>query len=201
MNDLLIWLIEIFRQYNLLVLALLIVLQCNGIPVGANFLVIASGAFAYINGSNIATLGLEVWFFTVLGDSISYWIWRQAGPGLITRFPQAGSRVQQGISRMGGYFTRYGNATVLFTRFPLSALGPLVNISAGIASFKYSVYLGWVLAGESLWTGFNLGIGYWFGDSFDQVLPLITQSTQLVFLLTALAATAYWIISVYRHQH
>ncbi len=200
MSDFIVWLIEIFRQYNLLVLALLIVLQSNGIPVGANFLVIAAGAFAYVNGSNIVILGLEVWFFTILGDSISYWFWRKAGPRMIIRFPRVGRRIQPGISRIEGYFSKFGSATVLVTRFPLSALGPIVNISAGATAYRFVVYAGWVLAGESLWVGFNLGIGYWFGDSFEQVVPLVTQFSQLILLAAALVAIAYWIKIIYKHK-
>ncbi len=201
MNDFVVWLIELFRQYNLAFLALLIILQTNGIPVGANFLVIASGAFAYLNGGNIITLGLEVWFFSVLGDTISYCIWRKAGPGVITKFPRMGSWLERGGARLEGYFTRFGSATVFFTRFPFSALGPLVNITAGFSAYRYVVYLGWVILGESLWSAFNLGIGFWFGDSFEQVVPLVTQFSQLILLFAAIAGIVYWLFSKRRHKN
>jgi len=200
MNDFATWLVEIFRQYNVLVLALLIVLQSNGIPLGSSFLVIASGAFAYINGGNILTLGMEVCFFAILGDTISYWLWRKVGPGIIVKYPLIGNWVQQGITRMEGYFARFGRVTVLFTRFPLSALGPLVNISAGVSRYRYIVFASWALVGESLWTAFNLGIGYWFGDSFEQVVPLVTQFSELIIILAAIAASGYWIRSIYRQK-
>lgn len=200
MNDFLVWLIELFRQYNLLILALLIILQSNGIPVAANLLVIASGAFAYLSGRNIVVLGLEVWLVSVLGDSISYWIWRQAGPAAVVKFPRFGARVERGMSKLQKYFDRFGNATVLFTRFPLSGLGPLVNITAGFTAYRYQLYLGWALLGESLWAAFNLGVGYWFGDSFEQVIPLISQFSQLLFLLAALIGTIYWMISIRRRR-
>lgn len=200
MNDFLVWLIELFRQYNLLILALLIIVQSNGIPVGANLLVIASGAFAYLSGHNIIILGIEVWLLSVLGDSISYWIWRKAGPTAVIKFPRFGARVEQGMGKLQKYFDRFGSATVLFTRFPLSGLGPLVNITAGFTSYRYLIYLGWALLGESLWAAFNLGVGYWFGDSFEQVIPLISQFSQLILLLAALLGTVYWMISIYRRR-
>ncbi len=200
MNDFVVWLIELLRQYNLLVLALLLVLQTNGIPVGANFLVIASGAFTFLNGSSLVTIGLEVWLFAVLGDTISYWIWRKAGPSLIIRFPRVGSRAQQGISKMEGYFSRFGSTTVLLTRFPLSALGPLVNISAGVTGYRFVVYASWALVGEFMWTSFNLGMGYWFGDSFELLVPIITQFGQLILLAAGIISLGYFLINNYRKK-
>lgn len=200
MNDFIVWLIELFRHYNTAVLALLIILQSNGIPVGANFLVIASGAFVYLNGGNIITLGLEVWFLSVLGDTVTYFLWRKAGPGLMAKFPRVGRWLEKGSARLDGYFTRFGSATVFLTRFPFSALGPLVNITAGFSAYRYLVYLGWAILGESLWSAFNLGIGFWFGDSFEQVVPLVTQFSQIIMLFAVIAGVAYWIFSIRRSR-
>lgn len=200
MNDFLVWLIELFRQYNLLILALLIILQSNGIPVGANLLVIASGALAFLNGRNVIVLGIEVWLLSLLGDTISYWIWRKAGPVAVVKFPRLGTRVERGMARLQKYFDRFGSATVLFTRFPLSGLGPLVNITAGFSSYHYLIYLGWALLGESFWAAFNVGLGYWFGDSFEQVIPLISQFSQLLLLLAALIGAVYWMITIHKRR-
>jgi len=198
MSDLFILLVELFRHYNVLFLAGLILLQNNGIPVGANFLVIVSGAFAYGGEFNIAILLGQVWFFTLLGDSLSYWLWRKGGGYLKSKYPRLGSRIDSGVSKADAYFDKYGKITVFFTRFPLSALGPLVNISAGTSKFNYKVFLVYAFLGEFLWVSFNLGIGYWFGDSVEQIATLINQMGVLTLLIVALVVIAFLSRQLYK---
>lgn len=192
MSDFIILLIELFRHYNVLFLGALIILQNNGIPVGANFLVIVAGAFAYAGEFNLLALWGEVWFFTLLGDSLSYWLWRKGGRYLITKYPRIHARIEPGIERANNFFDKHGKITVFFTRFPLSAMGPLVNISAGTSRFNYKVFVAYALLGEFLWVSFNLGVGYWFGDSVEQIASIISQFGELTILLLILLAIIYF---------
>ncbi len=192
MNDFLILLIELFRQYNVLFLGVLIILQNNGIPVGANFLVIVAGAFAFTGEFNIYALWGEVWFFTLLGDSLSYWLWRRGGSYFISKYPRLHSRIEPGIARTNKFFDKHGKITVLFTRFPLSAMGPLVNISAGSSGYNYKLFIAYALVGELLWVSFNLGVGYWFGDSVEQVASIISQFGELTVLIFVLLIIGYF---------
>ncbi|PKM76167.1 MAG: DedA family protein [Firmicutes bacterium HGW-Firmicutes-15] len=191
MSDFVILLIELFRNYNVLFLGALIVLQNNGIPVGANFLVIVSGAFAYAGEFNLLALWGEVWFFTLLGDSLSYWLWRKGGRNLIAKYPRIHARIEPGIERANNFFDKHGKITVFFTRFPLSAMGPLVNISAGTSRYNYKVFVAYALLGEFLWVSFNLGVGYWFGDSVEQIAFIISQFGELTVLLLILFVIVY----------
>jgi membrane-associated protein len=192
MSDFIILLVELFRQYNVLFLGVLIVLQNNGIPVGANFLVIVAGAFAYAGEFNLLALWGEVWFFTLLGDSLSYWLWRKGGSYLISKYPRIHAHIEPGIERANHFFDKHGKITVFFTRFPLSAMGPLVNISAGTSRFNYKIFVVYAFLGEFLWVSFNLGVGYWFGDSVEQIASIISQFGQLTVLLLILLGLVYF---------
>ena len=186
MSDFLILLVELFRNYNVLFLGGLILLQNNGIPVGANFLVIVSGALAYAGDFSLWKLWGQVWLFTLLGDSLSYWLWRRSENYLTANYPRLWARVEPGILKIDTYFKKYGKLTVFFTRFPLSALGPLVNIYAGTSKYNYRVFIAYAVFGEFLWVSFNLGVGYWFGDSAEQIASIISQFSELTFLIIAL---------------
>jgi membrane-associated protein len=173
----------------MLFLGVLILLQNNGIPVGANFLVIFSGAFAYAGEFNLWVLGGEVWLFTLMGDSLSYWLWRKGGRRLIAKYPRIHAHLEPGIEKADNFFHKHGRKTVFFTRFPFSAMGPLVNISAGTAQYNYQIFVTYALFGELLWVSFNLGIGYWFGDSAEEIAAIVSQFgelTALVFILLGL---------------
>jgi membrane-associated protein len=192
MSDFLVLLVELFRHYNVFFLGGLIILQNNGIPVGANFLVIVSGAFAYAGEFNLWKLWGEVWLFTLLGDSLSYWLWRKGGKYLTAKYPRLWAKVEPGIAKVNRYFEKYGRLTVFFTRFPVSALGPLVNISAGTSWYNYRIFMTYAVLGEFLWVSFNLGIGYWFGDSAEQIASIISQFSELTVLIIALLVIAYF---------
>lgn len=192
MSDFIILLVELFRQYNVLFLGVLILLQNNGIPVGANFLVIVAGAFAYTGEFNLWALWGEVWFFTLLGDSLSYWLWRRGGRHLILKYPGIHARIEPGMARANQFFDKHGKITVLITRFPLSAMGPLVNITAGSSRYNFKLFLAYALVGELLWVSFNIGVGYWFGNSFEQVASIISQFGELTVLICILLAIVYF---------
>ncbi len=192
MSDFLLLLVELFRNYNVLFLGGLIILQNNGIPVGANFLVIVSGAFAYAGEFNLWQLWGQVWLFTLLGDSLSYWMWRKGGKYLKIKYPRLWTKVEPGIAKADRHFEKYGKITVFFTRFPVSALGPFVNISAGTSLYNYQIFFTYAMLGEFLWVSFNLGIGYWFGDSAEQIASIISQFSMLTFLIIALLVIAYF---------
>lgn len=191
MNDFIILLIEYFRQYNIWFLGLLIILQFNGIPVGANFVVIASGVLAYLGEFSIMTLLAQVWLFTLLGDSLSFFFWHRVGEYFFTRFPFIKGLFAQGLHKAESHFARYGGITIFVTRFPISALGPVVNISAGTARLKYSSFVIPALFGDLIWTVFNLGVGYWFGDSWEEAAVLVGQMGWMIILMLGFLAAVY----------
>jgi membrane-associated protein len=192
MSDFIILLVELFRHYNVLFLGTLIILQNNGIPVGANFLVIVAGAFAFDGDFNIFALWGQVWFFAILGDNTSYWLWRIGGRNIISKYPRIHARIEPGIERANNFFTKHGKMTVFLTRFPFSAMGPLVNIAAGTSRYNYKVFVAYALAGEFLWVSFNLGVGYWFEDSIEEIASIIGQFGELTLLILILLGVIYF---------
>src|SRR5665648_897608 len=88
MNEIYSLIIEFFRQYNMVFLAVLIIIQGIGIPTGAGVLVMASGAFAYAGEYNIFLLFAEVWLLEIIADSIGYWTWRRFGKFILNTFPR-----------------------------------------------------------------------------------------------------------------
>lgn len=191
MNDLIILLIEYFRLYSVWFLGIVVILQFNGVPLGANLVVIASGVLAYSGEFNILALLGEVWLFTVLGDSLSFLIWKRIGGKIFLKFPYVKKLFSVGLQKAEGYYARHGKLTILITRFPVSALGPVVNITAGTARLRFYSFLMPAVFGDFLWTAFNLGVGYWFGDSWEEVAMLVSQFGILTVLFLSLLVAAY----------
>ncbi|MBU3113534.1 DedA family protein [Clostridium lacusfryxellense] len=194
------FLIECFRNYNIWFLGIIIVLQCIGIPTGASLVVIASGAFAYAGEFNVVVILFEVWFFAWLGDNISYIMWKIIGGKILNRHIKIRKYFDSKISKAENYLNKYGRSTVFFTRFIMGAMGPFVNAAAGITQYKLWTFSLFVALGELFWTCIYLGLGYWFGDSWESIVPIVTQFGQFLTYMTILIIVLYFFIKLVRNK-
>ncbi|MHB8074144.1 DedA family protein [Desulfosporosinus fructosivorans] len=192
MSDILALTIETFRQYNIIFLAVLIMLQGIGIPTGLSVLIMASGAFASAGEFDIFLLFGQVWLLTLLGDSVGYWTWRQFGRLILRTFPRLQKSIDPKLRKTGIFFSKNGKVAIIITRFPLSALGALVNAIAGITKYRFIDFVLTVMIGELFWVAFYLGVGYWFGDAWETMSDLITQFGMLVGLIILLLMVLYF---------
>jgi len=193
-------LIECFRNYNIWFLSIIIVLQCIGIPTGASLVVIASGAFAYAGEFNVVVLLFEIWFFAWLGDNISYILWKFIGGKVLSRHIKIKTYFDSKIARAEHYLKKYGRSTVFFTRFIVGAMGPFVNAAAGITQYKLWTFNLFVALGELFWTCIYLGLGYWFGDSWESIVPIVTQFGQFLTYIAILIIALYFFIKLLRNK-
>jgi len=190
-NDLLPQLIIYFREYGLWLLSITIILQCNGVPTGANLLVMAAGAFAYAGEFNLVPLGITVFISNIVGDLSSYYVWKYLGNWIWQHFPRLQGHFDASLSKAGASLERYGFPAVVFTRFPLSAFAFVTNILAGMTVYKFSSFFIAVAIGELMWSVFNLGVGYWFGDSWETAGSFISQFSIWILLVVALVIVFY----------
>lgn len=187
-------LIELMRDYGMGLLFAAIILQTNGVPVGANFLVMAAGAFAYAGEFDMLTLGAGVWIALLIGDITSYFLWRSLGNHLCTRYPAFQHSILPRLNQAARLFDKYGGVAVIFTRFPLSILSLAINIVTGTTNFKVNRFILAAAGGELMWAAFNLGAGYWFGDSWEDIYPLLSAAGQWLALLALLILLSYYLL-------
>lgn len=191
-------LIECFRNYNIWFLGILIILSAIGIPTGSTLMVIAAGAFAYAGEFNIIILLLEVWIFAAIGDIIAYYLWKTVGVKLLLRFSRFKTYFEPKLSKMHIYLERHGKGKVFFTRFLVSAMCPSINAAAGVAKYELFAFSVFASLGELLWTCMYLGLRYWFADSWDTIIPVVTQLTEALAYLSILIAIIYFLIKLFR---
>lgn len=186
MSEVLTLIIELFTKYNFIFLATLIMLQGIGVPTGVSVLVMASGAFAFAGDFNVFLLFGEVWLLTSIGDSLGYWTWRWFGKFILNTSPRMQTYIDPKLRRAGIVFNKYGKYAIILSRFPLSALGALVNASAGITQYKFQHFIIVAMIGEFMWVAVYLGLGYWFGDAWETISDLIIQFGLLFALILIL---------------
>lgn len=191
-------LIIYFRNYNIWFLSILILLRCIGIPTGARLVVIASGAFAYAGEFNIVILLFKVWFFSCIGDIIAYSMWKAIGNKILNKSLRLKTCFEPQIIKAQNYLKKYGKSTVFFTRFLIATMGPFVNAAAGITQYKLVTFSLFAALGQLFWTCIYLGLGYWFADSWENIVPMVTQIGELLTYITILIIIVYFFIKIIR---
>jgi Uncharacterized membrane-associated protein len=188
-------------MYGIPVLGGAVLLQSNGIPTGANFLVIAAGAFASAGEFNLAALFIWVWLFNIAGDSLGYYLWNGFGARMLEKMTYLERFLSFSLLKCSHYLEKYGQSGLFITRFPVSGLGPPMNFLTGLTGYGYKRFLAAVIPGEFLWTAFNLGMGYWFGDSWETIGTIVNDYLSWILTISALLLVVYLLYKMLRNYN
>lgn len=191
MNGIVVILISYLRKYNIWFLPVMILLQGFGIPTFPSVLVMASGAFAYEGEFNVIILFIRVWLFIIAADSITYWVWRSFGEYLFNKHEKVENYFKPKLHNAELYLEKRGKLAVFFTRFVICAMSPLVNAVAGLSEYKFFQFISVAAAGDIIWTFMYVGLGYWFGDSWEEAASIASKFGQLITLLVSLIVMIY----------
>lgn len=113
-------------------MALLVFLECLGLPVpGETALIVAGGR---LDLPLVILVGAGA---AVLGDTCGYWIGRRGGRALLLHEGPWLSHRQELLEKADRFFARYGIATVFLARW-LPGLRVIGAMSAGAARMKWS---------------------------------------------------------------
>ena len=184
-------LISYLREYNIWFLPIMILLQGFGIPTFPSVLVMASGAFAYQGEFNVIFLFIRVWLFLIAADSITYWVWERFGEYLFNRHEKMKNYFEPKLNKAQVYLEKRGKIAVFLTRFAICALSPFINAVAGLSEYKFFKYISAAAAGDLIWTSLYIGLGYWFGDSWEEASSIVSKFGQLITLIVLLIVMIY----------
>ena len=170
------------------VLFLAALLSCAGIPIPTSALMLAAGAFIAAGDMHFLPVALITLLGAILGDQIGYGAGRVGGQPLWERF-RAKPKFTPLMDRARAELDRRAVAAVVISRFPLSALGPWINLASGATRIAWPRFTLGVLVGDAVWILAYLGTGAFFAH---KVKDLGATMTSGVIALTALAA-AIWL--------
>ena len=126
----------------------------------------------------------------VLGDAVSYWIGRLAGPALVHRWPLKTHR--RSVARARLFFTRYGFFSILLGRF----LGPIRSTVPTVAGIMRMSHLKFEIANVLLalvWVPMLLAPGYFAARS----LGASEKMQQTGMMVGAAASVIFGIVIAY----
>lgn len=168
------------------VLFLAAMLSSAGAPIPTSAMMLASGAFIAAGDMNLVAVLLAACLGAMIGDQIGFFAGRYGGAPLWDRL-RAAPRLSAPLDRAAAELDRRATAAVILSRFPLSAIGPSVNLVAGATGVGWARFSLGVAVGDAVWVSVYLVGGTFFAD---RVKALGTTLTSALAAVAALALAA-----------
>ncbi len=188
-------------QYGLPALFVIVLAASTGVPIPASVLLIAAGSFvAQGEFSYWAVVGMGV-AAAVLGDHVGYGAGRLGGRRLAGRVARLVGG-ERGLQAAEAAMRRWGGLGIFLSRWLLTAVGPAVNLTSGIALFSWWTFFIYDLSGETVWVAGYVGIGRYFSDQVEALTTLIGDIgwAALGLVLTIVLGWQLWRLRPWRKQ-
>ncbi|GGL51859.1 DedA family protein [Wenxinia marina] len=160
--------LALIRDWGVPALALGTFLSCLAFPVPATLLLLAAGGLAAGGELSLAGATLAAWLGAVAGDQAGYFLARAlAGTKVAARL--AGKAPAGSMDKARDAIERRGGTAVFLSRWFLSPLSPYVTFAAGAARMNWPRYTLAGAAGEAIWVGMYIALGWVFTDRIAEV--------------------------------
>lgn len=188
------WLLALVPQYGLWLVGLATFASCLAVPLPTSTLLLAAGGFAAVGDLSLLSLALVALGGAVAGDQAGYFGARWFGASLI----ESWAKRAPPLARAKDLLAQRGGATVFFSRWLMSALGPYVNLAAGAAGQPWPRFTLWGVLGEGIWVGVYLGLGYAFIGNLEAASDMIFSVLGLVTAAAVALGLGAWLIATVR---
>ena len=165
--------------YGLPVLFGVILICSVGVPFPISLMLVAAGSFVEQGEMKLWPVIAVASAAAVLGDQIGYGLSRWGGRRLINRISHKVS-AEAKIKQAEALTKRWSGAGIFLSRWLITALGPWVNVSSGIAAYPWRRFLLWDVLGELLWVILYVGIGYAFSNRVQTIAEILGNLSWVV---------------------
>lgn len=190
MNDLI---LGLAADYGVPLLFVVTFLSCLALPVPSSLLMLASGGFAAAGDLSLVAAATAAFCGAVLGDNLGYWGARGLGlrmdRWLLARPKRAALR-----ARAAAFMDKWGGIGVFFSRWLVSPLGPYVNYLGGLSRFDWPRFAFWGMAGEAVWVGLYVGLGYAFADNMAAIASILGNLSGFLAAGVVAIGLAVWLV-------
>ncbi len=176
---------ELVAIYGTGVVGLSSFLSCLLIPIPTALVMLAGGAFAAAGDLQLSWVLLAAYLGALLGDQTGYRLGRLFGPRLAI-VADTRPKAQVAYKKARVMVAERGGTAVFFSTWALAPLGPYVNIAAGAGGLDALTFTLYDAAGEAIWVGFYVLMGYYFAADIVTLASVLSNAVGFV-VATALA--------------
>jgi membrane protein DedA with SNARE-associated domain len=178
------WLINVGTQHTILVYGLIVILACAEGPILSMLfgVILRFGYFQFWPIYACLMVG------DLIGDTAWYYIGRQFGYRFVKRFGKYFDIDEHKIAKVTAIFHHYKHRILFISKLTNGFGFALVTLmTAGLVRVPFWKYIGINVAGQFVWTGLLLAVGYFFGNLYTTVNDFfgyasITAGAVVVFL-------------------
>ncbi len=170
-----------------------ILLGSIGVPLPVSFLLIVAGSFVETGELVFWQVVLAGVAGAVLGDHVGYTIGWFGGRKLATSLSRR-FKAEALLERAEATSRKWGGVSVFFSRWLITAIGPYINLTSGIARYTLLRFSLWVVLGETAWVILYVYIGRLFSDRLAEISDALGDFTYLILGLVALIIIGYQLV-------
>jgi membrane protein DedA with SNARE-associated domain len=182
--------------YGLPLLFVVLLVGCAGIPLPASFLLLAAGSFVAQDELSLwPVLGLAS-AGAVIGDNIGYALGRWGGRRMFTWLPKLFEKNR--LNKTENWLKRWGGSGIFFSRWLLTPLGPVVNITSGLTHYSWPRFLVYCVTGEALWVLVYVLLGKFFSGQVQAMSEFFGDFTWVMVGLLVVFALGWSLFKFFR---
>lgn len=173
--------------YGLPVLFGTLLIGSIGLPLPSSLLLLVAGSFVAQGDMSLWPVLALAAAGAILGDNVGYALGRWGGPRVRGRL----SRLAGGKERLKTaekWLKKREGASVFLSRWLLTPLGPIINITSGLIGYSWPRFLILDVLGEVLWVTLYVLLGKFFSDRVQEMSDFLGDFTWMIvgLLLVAL---------------
>ena len=182
--------------YGLPLLFVVLLVGCAGIPLPSSFLLMAAGSFVAQNELSLwPVLGLAA-TGAILGDNIGYALGRWRGRRIFTWFPKLFAKDR--VRRTERWLKRWGGLGIFFSRWLVTPIGPVVNITSGLTHYSWPRFFLYDVSGEALWVLIYVLLGKFFSGQVQAMNEFFGDFTWVIVGLLVVSALGWSLFNFLR---
>jgi len=153
--------VETLRHYGYPIFFLMVLAESLGLPVPSFPVILVGGALAAELHFRLAAIVALSVLPALAGDSLWYYLGRRRGRSILRKLCSLSLNADSCVGRTEDFFARNGLKTLLFAKF-VPGLSTVASPLAGMLKISYVRFLGFDLAGVTLWASSAalLGVGF-----------------------------------------
>lgn len=169
------WIEVMFEHYGYLVLLLGLPVDFIALPLPPGQTTLTfTGFLAYKGSLHILLALLAGYIGTWIGITTTYLIGHHLGARIIHRYGKWFFLNTSHLEKTRQYYEKYGNRVLLISFF-VPVVRQFFCYFVGIIRIPYRTFALYAYSGAVLWVSFFVGIGYVFGEQWQQVIAWIEK--------------------------
>ncbi len=193
------WINSVMQELGYIGIALLMFLDNIFPPLPSELIMPAAGFTASQGKLSIIGVIIAGSLGSIIAAVSLYWIGRLLNEERLTTWLDKYGKwlflKSDDLKKANGWFNQHGRKIVFFGRM-IPAVRSIISIPAGMAHMPFGLFLLYSSLGTIIWTSFLALLGYYFGQNYEKIIPLLSMSSN--FILIAIIAVAGF--ALYRHK-